>query len=99
MFYIVSFITLFFFLRIRRPPRFTRTDTLCPSTTLFRSTEISCAPGFTREEILGLAGSLEQYSRHPLASAVVEAATREGLPRLVVDEISEPPGQIGRAHV
>src|SRR3546814_5176910 len=29
---------LFFFLRIRRPPRSTRTDTLFPYTTLFRST-------------------------------------------------------------
>src|SRR3546814_16139856 len=28
----------FFFLMIRRPPRSTRTDTLCPYTTLFRST-------------------------------------------------------------
>src|SRR3546814_11811545 len=28
---------LFFFLMIRRPPRSTRTDTLCPYTTLFRS--------------------------------------------------------------
>src|SRR3546814_17148319 len=27
----------FFFLRIRGPPRSTRTDTLCPDTTLFRS--------------------------------------------------------------
>src|SRR3546814_12693081 len=27
----------FFFLRIRRPPRFTRTDTLFPHTTLYRS--------------------------------------------------------------
>src|SRR3546814_13714474 len=30
-------ITLFFFLIIRRPPRSTRTDTLFPDTTLFRS--------------------------------------------------------------
>src|SRR3546814_5504597 len=30
-------ICLFFFLRIRRPPRSTRTDTLFPYTTLFRS--------------------------------------------------------------
>src|SRR3546814_14194927 len=28
---------VFVFLRIRRPPRSTRTDTLCPYTTLFRS--------------------------------------------------------------
>src|SRR3546814_4244838 len=30
-------VTLFFFLMRRRPPRSTRTDTLCPYTTLFRS--------------------------------------------------------------
>src|SRR3546814_14678031 len=34
--------SLFFFLMIRRPPRSTRTDTLFPSTTLFRS--VSHAP-------------------------------------------------------
>src|SRR3546814_7118582 len=33
---------LFFFLMIRRPPRSTRTDTLCPYTTLCRS--IICIP-------------------------------------------------------
>src|SRR3546814_12459228 len=32
---------LFFFLMIRRPPRSTRTDTLFPYTTLFRSTKIA----------------------------------------------------------
>src|SRR3546814_18660068 len=32
-------ILLFFLLRIRRPPRSTRTDTLFPYTTLFRSAE------------------------------------------------------------
>src|SRR3546814_15374892 len=31
------FLCLFFFLMMRRPPRSTRTDTLFPSTTLFRS--------------------------------------------------------------
>src|SRR3546814_12288741 len=33
----LSFISFFFFLMIRRPPRSTRTDTLFPYTTLFRS--------------------------------------------------------------
>src|SRR3546814_6724811 len=33
----MSFFILFFFLMIRRPPRSTRTDTLFPYTTLFRS--------------------------------------------------------------
>src|SRR3546814_11238691 len=40
MFMFASFFELFlffFFLRIRRPPRSTRTDTLFPYTTLFRS--------------------------------------------------------------
>src|SRR3546814_20650063 len=32
-----SVFNVFFFLMIRRPPRSTRTDTLCPYTTLFRS--------------------------------------------------------------
>src|SRR3546814_4354950 len=35
--HIPSFIIYFFFLMIRRPPRSTRTDTLFPYTTLFRS--------------------------------------------------------------
>src|SRR3546814_10977748 len=35
--YLVLILFLFFFLMIRRPPRSTRTDTLFPYTTLFRS--------------------------------------------------------------
>src|SRR3546814_5975025 len=38
--FIVYFV-FFFFLMIRRPPRSTRTDTLFPYTTLFRSSAIS----------------------------------------------------------
>src|SRR3546814_20509853 len=34
---VVLFLSLFFFLMIRRPPRSTRTNTLFPYTTLFRS--------------------------------------------------------------
>src|SRR3546814_10991324 len=34
---VCTLISLFFFLMIRRPPRSTRTDTLFPYTTLFRS--------------------------------------------------------------
>src|SRR3546814_21062988 len=37
MFYFFIFIRFFFFLMRRRPPRSTRTDTLFPYTTLFRS--------------------------------------------------------------
>src|SRR3546814_19998306 len=48
----VRFIRLFrvFFLLIRRPPRSTRTDTLFPSTTLFRSDVV--------EEDIGAAGGV-----------------------------------------
>src|SRR3546814_21144456 len=44
-------IYVFFFLMIRRPPRSTRTDTLFPYTTLFRSSAAStrsCAPSTGR---------------------------------------------------
>src|SRR3546814_14942695 len=37
VFYSVDLLWFFFFLMIRRPPRSTRTDTLFPYTTLFRS--------------------------------------------------------------
>src|SRR3546814_510267 len=39
---------LFFFLMIRRPPRSTRTDTLFPYTTLFRSHGAEQTAGFVR---------------------------------------------------
>src|SRR3546814_3700040 len=39
-----SFFYLFFFLMIRRPPRSTRTDTLFPYTTLFRSDHVDEVP-------------------------------------------------------
>src|SRR3546814_14458339 len=41
----------FFFLRIRRPPRSTRTDTLLPYPTLFRSSTLALGePSFHRVE-------------------------------------------------
>src|SRR3546814_15247364 len=43
---------MFFFLMIRRPPRSTRTDTLFPYTTLFRS-DLVVALGFARAKCLG----------------------------------------------
>src|SRR3546814_12117574 len=41
---LVFVVLVFFFLRIRRPPRSTRTDTLFPYTTLFRSLLILSTP-------------------------------------------------------
>src|SRR3546814_4168692 len=43
---VISCFSLFFFLMIRRPPRSTRTDTLFPYTTLFRSCRIWARSGY-----------------------------------------------------
>src|SRR3546814_8031780 len=43
------FVRLFFFLMIRRPPRSTRTDTLFPYTTLFRSLNEEKGEAIARE--------------------------------------------------
>jgi heavy metal translocating P-type ATPase len=55
-------------------------------------TEVTVCGSLTRSEVLSLAASVEQYSKHPLAAAVVAAAAAEGLPLDVPDEIAEPPG-------
>jgi heavy metal translocating P-type ATPase len=62
-------------------------------------TEILCAPEFRRENVLQLVASAEQYSKHPLATAIVAAAMQEQLQLLPVDQISERPGQGLRGNV
>ena len=56
-------------------------------------TEQLIAPGFVREEVLTLVASLERYSKHPLATAILAAATAEGISLSEATEVSEPPGQ------
>jgi heavy metal translocating P-type ATPase len=56
-------------------------------------TEVTCAPGFSRVQVLALAASLEQYSKHPLALAIVKGAQRENIKVHPVSEISEKPGE------
>jgi heavy metal translocating P-type ATPase len=58
-----------------------------------RLTEILCVPGFEEKKVLSAAASLERYSKHPLAQAVLNAADRAHLKFDVASEISEPPGQ------
>jgi P-type E1-E2 ATPase len=55
-------------------------------------TEILCAPGFDRVDVLRLAASLELYSKHPLAAAVVREAQKAGVELLPVTEMSEKAG-------
>jgi heavy metal translocating P-type ATPase len=56
-------------------------------------TAVICAEGFGRGEVLQFAASLEQYSKHPLASAIVLQAKQEGIAVLPVEHISEHPGE------
>ncbi|HYL84280.1 MAG TPA: heavy metal translocating P-type ATPase [Candidatus Angelobacter sp.] len=56
-------------------------------------TAVICAPGFDQRQVLQLTGSLEQYSKHPLASAIVTAAKRESVVLLPVAHVSEHPGE------
>jgi heavy metal translocating P-type ATPase len=67
-------------------------------------TDVLCAPGFSTEQVLGKAASLEVYSRHPLAGAIVRAAREAGLPFESVGLASEKPGEglsgiVGRGTV
>src|SRR3546814_2221242 len=63
----------FFFLMIRRPPRSTRTDTLFPYTTLFRSDEAYTGPGR-----LINSGFLDGLSIDDAKKAVIARAESEG---------------------
>ena len=55
--------------------------------------EILCSPGFTRAEVLQAAASLEQFSKHPLAGAVLRAAHDENIVLAEVSEVCENPGE------
>jgi heavy metal translocating P-type ATPase len=56
-------------------------------------TEIVPLAHISADELLTLAASLETYSKHPLAAAVVQAAAERSLELLQVDELAEKPGQ------
>ena len=56
-------------------------------------TRIVCAPGFSERDVLVPAASLERYSKHPLASALLEAAQRRGYALAPVEQVSERPGE------
>ncbi len=62
-------------------------------------TNILCEEGFPREEVLQLVASTEQYSKHPLAGAIVTAAKHEEVHLLPMDQISERPGEGLRGQV
>ncbi|MBZ5699499.1 MAG: cadmium-translocating P-type ATPase [Acidobacteriia bacterium] len=56
-------------------------------------TEILCASGRSEQDILRITASLERYSKHPLASAILEAASRANITLDAVTEVSEKQGE------
>ncbi|MEP7361764.1 MAG: HAD-IC family P-type ATPase, partial [Acidobacteriota bacterium] len=56
-------------------------------------TEVLLAPGFERRDVLTLVASLERYSKHPLARAILAAAAEEAIQLPEAAEVSERPGQ------
>lgn len=56
-------------------------------------TNIFVSQNFSREEILQKTASLEKYSRHPLAYAILKAAQKENLQLLEAENVSEKPGE------
>src|SRR3546814_15100781 len=87
-------ISCFFCLMIRRPPRSTRTDTLFPYTTLFRSRRLP------RSETLEIDLSIIAFllRRTPWSKSALLALAVGVVPAACS---AEPPasGKIGRAHV
>ena len=57
-----------------------------------RLTRIICSNGFAEPEVLRMAASVERYSKHPLALAILELAKQRGLALCPVSQIHEPPG-------
>src|SRR3546814_16977496 len=82
----IRYIVYFFFLMKRRPPRSTRTDTLFPYTTLFRS-----GPVAHKEVVQGAVNRIKQGGAGPVESPVG--------PRVVAPEarnVGEQHGDIPR---
>jgi heavy metal translocating P-type ATPase len=56
-------------------------------------TEQLIAPGFAQKDVLTLVASLERYSKHPLARAILAAAKVDGLALPEATEVREAPGR------
>jgi heavy metal translocating P-type ATPase len=62
-------------------------------------TEQVVRPGMDSRELLGMTASLEQYSKHPLAGAILAAAKDAGVWLDPATEMSEPAGEGLRGRV
>ena len=55
-------------------------------------TEIVTGEGLSADEVLRLAAGVEQYSKHPLAGAIVREAARRGVVVPAAEDVSEVRG-------
>jgi heavy metal translocating P-type ATPase len=56
-------------------------------------TQVHAAAGVAERDILALVASLERYSKHPLANAIVAAARAAGVSLVDASSVREPPGE------
>src|SRR3546814_16507879 len=71
-------LSIIFFLMLRRPPRSTRTDTLFPYTTLFRSTKISTGKTAQASAKKVAATTCEKTTELAVNKGVVQASQKAG---------------------
>lgn len=62
-------------------------------------TDLICYGTADQKQLLQIAGSLEKYSEHPLAHAIVTEATRQKIDLLPVQQFSQIPGQGIRGNI
>src|SRR3546814_6194972 len=90
----------FFFLMIRRPPRSTRTDTLFPYTTLFRSPLLKHLEGMVADRLAGTGTPSLTRARHRQALEecrdALGRARAAGLPELLAEDVRLALRALGR---
>jgi heavy metal translocating P-type ATPase len=64
-----------------------------------RLTEVCAAPGVDADQVLTLVASLERYSKHPLAAAILARARQADLTLGDAAEVSERPGEGLRGQI
>ncbi len=58
-----------------------------------RVTDIHAQDGYTKEGVMLVASSLERYSEHPLAEAILDRAKQDGIDNSPVENFSAHPGR------
>src|SRR3546814_6647635 len=93
---------VFFFLMIRRPPRSTRTDTLFPYTTLFRSDSKTSPAAFDKGLATACAAKEAAYRNAIMASekaAGASAAEAEELASMDIEDLETNTKDLYRLHM